>query len=40
MYEIKEFYTEDGPDLKKVLKSCIQYYYSQYKMKKGKKNAY
>mgnify|MGYP000053222853 CR=1 FL=1 len=33
MYEIEEFYAEDGSNLKEILKSCIYNYYMKNKDK-------
>ncbi len=33
MYEIEEFYKEDGNDIKDILKSCIYNYYVKNKNK-------
>lgn len=30
MYEIEEFYKEDGYELEDVLKTCIMNYYNKY----------
>lgn len=30
MYEIEEFYNDDGCELEEVLKTCIMNYYNKY----------